>query len=413
MRPLSLLVLAAVLVAGCGETDVDFDVDADVSAAATGLASSMVLDVEESVLAAAVDGSGSPVLVTSQMNSSGWPVLKRDGITATAVELIGVSGVQSIWAMTVAPDDSVVMVADAPYESEIVRVDPAGVVDRQVLQLQRAADANSYRARHPMRTYASFTADATTAVVLTVPMQPLFPASDPSPESTGQVELHRVDTATGKVSAHSITQLPGPGPFVVLGVAVSPGGDLISVAVAHGPEGALTKSLAETNTLDAAVLRFDAAVQPIDQVHLTEQAGFAGGQPLAIDSSGTTYTVISRLDDDPERHSGNVMLSIARDSGRPEVVNDLEDVSEAMDLEVAPDGSFAYLPGWSTDHDLGVTVVDLADGSITAQLDLCDGGVLTRAALSPDASSLLVSGQCGSEEQAAAPAHRESVLVLR
>jgi hypothetical protein len=404
MRSRVLLVLFALLVAGCGDGDA-----AAVPGAATRV--EITATVDDNVVAATLDAAGVPVVVTS---GDGDPVLHRgeNPDDWSAVQLVGI-GMQGIWAIAVAPDDSVVMIADGPSGTEVVRVDAAGLLTRRSVDLSPGADtAPSYDTRNPLRTYAAFSADASTAVLLTVAVDPAAAPGELA-EPTGQVELHRVEAATGVRSAHSTTQLPGPGPFDVLGLAVSPDGAMTTVAALMAPEGARSGKLADASTLNEALLRFDASLQPLDQVELAEQVIPGGGQPLVIDGDGTTYVLVSSIE--KTGHSGMDLVSLARSAKETTVVNGLDDVFDADALLVGERGGFAYLPGWLSPAELGVTIIDLRDGAVAEQVELCERGFLGgRSALASDGGSLLLSGSCLTADEAeSGDPQPTSLLVLR
>ena len=167
MRHRVVLPLVLLLVAGCGGAEPSVSVPG----AATSLATTTRLEAGDALLAATVDAAGAPVMVVDDGGTS--PVLRRgrDTGSGTVVGLVGTSAVQSIWAISVAPDDSVVMIADGHSGTAVVRVDPAGSMTRYPVDLH-TDPARAYGSRHPMRTYAALTADASTAVLLTVPEQP-------------------------------------------------------------------------------------------------------------------------------------------------------------------------------------------------------------------------------------------------
>ena len=405
MRHRVVLPLVLLIVAGCGGAEPTVSVPG----AATSLATTTWLEAGDALLAATVDAAGAPVMVVDDGGTS--PVLRRgrDTGTGTVVGLVGTSAVQSIWAISVAPDDSVVMIADGHSGTAVVRVDPAGSMTRYPVDLH-TDPARTYGSRHPMRTYAALTADASTAVLLTVPEQPRTSVTD-GPQATGQVELHRVDTTSGERTAFSTTQLPGPGPFDVLGLAVSPDGDLVTVAAAVATDGAESGASVDVTALDAILMRFDAGLRSVDRIPLAREVMTGGGMPLDIDDSGTAYTVVTGRDGTGEW--GPRLLAVTRNATEATVVAGLGLLDEESPLGVDRRGRFAYLPGWWSARGLGVTVVDLRDGSTAAQVPLCDRGFLGGpAALAADGSRLLVSGTCSTVDEAESGEPSPSTLLV-
>jgi hypothetical protein len=120
VRPRVFLLLVLLLVAGCGGAEQSVSVPG----AATTLATTTRLASGDALLASTLDAAGAPVMVVDGGGTT--PVLHRDrdSETGTVVGLVGTSAVQSIWAISVAPDDSVVMIADGHSGTAVVREGP-------------------------------------------------------------------------------------------------------------------------------------------------------------------------------------------------------------------------------------------------------------------------------------------------
>ena len=393
MRTRSAVLGAALVLTGCGST---------VPGTATPAGALLVLadDVDLGIAYTggggrlehvALDSSDSPVLLSST-EFAGQAGLARgtDLSTSVPVAALGENGLVS--AMTVAPDDTVVMLGDVGVQvtPSIIRVAPDGTELTYPLALPDVVDPISASSSLG-GVGTAFAPDASRVVLTDVPVD----SSQGFPLELGTLQVAVVDTTTGAATEVVEVQLADPSADV-------PGQDaLVRVEdVVIGPDGGVLVAVGLAGQ-DSRLLRFDASLDGVSDVPYARPADDVGTF-LALDDEGTAYLT--------QTADGVQLLRFAADATEPEVVATLaEDSTVVRGLAVDTSGTWAYVTAL-TDLDLGqtVTAVDLATGTQAPRTSLCDEGFAGPPLLGRSGETLLVSAQCSDVST-----NQEHLYVLR
>ena len=342
---------------------------------------------EGQLLAAFADSTGSPVVVYRSA-AAGYPQVLRGTGPAEPVTLeeFGENGYAH--AAALAPDDTLVIVGYAGEDSEpsVVRVAPDDSVQVLPLTGPGTADTQFYSAMDAV----GFTPDGRTAVLAWA----VDDYSQGYPLMTGELQVWRLDTTTGELSAGVRV------PVAQAGARVPGEASPLSVRDVIGTtDGGATVAVdAVTGTGSAAQLvRFDAQLTAAPPVTVAADAPVDDRRFLAADAAGTVYVTLTT--GDGTSSSGTVtqqVVSLPAGATEPSVLVTLPDQALNSGLAVDAAGEWAYLTGLlSADYTERVSALDLRTGRLGPEVTVCEQGYAGEPVLNATGTTLAVSAQCG------------------
>ena len=337
-----------------------------------------------------LDSAGSPVAIATLRRQ---PTVYR-GTDPQPVPIQAFGPYGTVNAAALAPDDTLVVLGVAGEDAavSIVRIAPDD--SAQLLPLTGISDdarGHLMNGANP----AGMSADGSTAVVATTSVD----YSEGYPLATGEVQIWRVDTATGAITGSVTTRVADP-------AAAIPGeATLVAVrdtVVAPDGSAAVAVDVAVGDVITGQLIRLDAGFAAATVTQLQEAVPGEYDRHLAVDDAGTVYaTTIEETEGEDGLSSDTLrVLALAPGETEPTTVVELEGEPSTTGLAVAPDGGRAYLTDLISGAGSGlsneVSVIDLASGEKVGETVLCEEGRVKEAVPSTG-GRLVVPGACGSE----------------